>query len=101
MTGQWKMRGLLHLQQYSCKSRMVIFLWYFFLIQGADSAKMIQKKLFSQKKKDKIGNLESIMEEGVCILLESYLGAPASICRLFIKLIPFGSRVCGNVIKYL
>lgn len=52
------------------------------------------------RKKGKIGNLESIIEEGVCILLESYVGAPASICRLFIKPIPFASGVCWNVIKY-
>lgn len=52
------------------------------------SAKTIQKKCYFLRKKGKIGNLESVKEEGICILLESYLEASASIFRLFRKLIP-------------
>lgn len=68
-------------------------------MQGADSAKMTRKVYYFLRKKDKIGNLGSVI--GVCMLSQRYLGASASKFRLFRKMIPSASRACRKLIKHL
>ena len=78
----------------------VMFLATFFNARCWQCQNDLEKGLFSQEKRGKIGNLGSAIE-GVCMLLQRYLRASASIFRLFRKLIPSVSRVCRKLIKYL